>query len=155
MANPTSDRCTPSKMQRRERIQGMPWNPPYPSWMTASNRRKWEAIKQLVVEGARGEVPNSVPFATDMAAESVPSSLEVVKHKVWRVRASDRFPGQYGHTVIGEGAVDFAPLFECLSGIGYDGFISLEDSNPEGDAGLERGLRFVRRKVAQWWRGGN
>jgi len=71
LANPTSDRCTPEKMLRRERMQSMPWDPPYPAWMTAANRSKWEAIKVLTVKWARGEVPNSVPLATDMAAESV------------------------------------------------------------------------------------
>jgi len=77
--------------------------------------------------------------------------LEVVKHKVWHVHASDRRPGSYQHSVIGEGAVDFDAIFGCLAGIGYDGFISLEDGSLEGDAGTARGLAFVRRKVAEYW----
>lgn len=86
-----------------------------------------------------------------MSHEDPLAVLEVVKHKVWHVHASDRQPGSYQHSVIGEGAVDFDAIFGCLAGIGYDGFISLEDGSPEGDAGTARGLAFVRRKVAEYW----
>jgi sugar phosphate isomerase/epimerase len=77
--------------------------------------------------------------------------LEVVKHKVWHVHASDRLPGSYQHSVIGEGAVDFDALFRVLADIGYSGYISLEDGSPEGDEGTRRGLAFLRRKVAEHW----
>jgi sugar phosphate isomerase/epimerase len=68
------------------------------------------------------------------------------------MHASDRFPGEYRHSVVGEGAVDFDSIFRCLAAIGYDGFISLEDGNPEGDEGTGRGLRFLRRMVVKHWR---
>jgi len=77
--------------------------------------------------------------------------LEVVKHKVWHMHASDRRPGEYTHTAIGEGAVDFDAIFGCLAGIGYSGFISLEDGQTEGDAGTLRSLGFVRRKIIEHW----
>jgi sugar phosphate isomerase/epimerase len=77
--------------------------------------------------------------------------LEPVKERVCHLRASDRFPGQYGHTVVGEGAVDFDAVLRCLSEAGFSGAVSVEDGSPEGDEGLARGLRFVRAKVAQWW----
>ena len=77
--------------------------------------------------------------------------LPIVKHKVWHVHASDRFPGKYDHSVIGEGSVDFDPIFACLAEIGYDGFISLEDNNPEGSSGTERAVAFIRRKVEEHW----
>jgi sugar phosphate isomerase/epimerase len=80
--------------------------------------------------------------------------LEVVKHKVWHVHTSDRFPGSYQHSVIGEGAVDFDAIFHCLVDVGYAGYLSLEDGSPEGDEGTRRGLAFVRRKVAEYWGGG-
>ncbi|HTE20010.1 MAG TPA: sugar phosphate isomerase/epimerase family protein [Armatimonadota bacterium] len=79
------------------------------------------------------------------------SVLRVVKHKVWHVHASDRFPGKYDHSVIGEGSVDFDPIFACLAEIGYDGYISLEDNNPEGRDGSRRAVAFIRRKVAEHW----
>jgi len=77
--------------------------------------------------------------------------LEVVKHKVWHSHASDRFPGKYDHSVIGEGSVDFDPIFACLASIGYEGYISLEDNNPEGHAGTVRAVAFIRRKIREHW----
>ena len=77
--------------------------------------------------------------------------LEVVKHKVWHMHASDRFPGKYDHSVIGEGSVDFDPIFACLAAIGYDGYVSLEDNNPEGHIGTVRAVAFIRRKIAEHW----
>ena len=59
--------------------------------------------------------------------------LRVVRHKVWHMHASDRLPGQYAHSVIGEGSVKFDPIFASLAEIGYAGYVSLEDNNPEGD----------------------
>lgn len=77
--------------------------------------------------------------------------LPVVKHKVWHCHASDRFPGKYDHSVIGEGSVNFDPIFACLADIGYSGYISLEDNNPEGRSGSVRAVAFIRRKIAEHW----
>ncbi len=77
--------------------------------------------------------------------------LEVVKHKVWHSHASDRFPGKYDHSVIGEGSVNFDPIFASLAAIGYNGYISLEDNNPEGHSGTVRAVAFIRRKIAEHW----
>jgi len=86
-----------------------------------------------------------------MCHEDPMDVLRVVKHKVWHMHASDRHPGRYEHTVIGEGSVDFDPIFACLAEIGYCGYVSLEDNNPEGHAGTVRALAFVRGKIAQHW----
>jgi sugar phosphate isomerase/epimerase len=105
----------------------------------------FERIKESWV-GVNFDASNQV-----MVGEDPMDVLRVVKHKVWHMHASDRFPGQYAHSVIGEGSVDFDPIFATLAGIGYDGYISLEDGNPEGDAGTVRALDFVRRKIAEHW----
>jgi sugar phosphate isomerase/epimerase len=86
-----------------------------------------------------------------MVNEDPMDVLNVVKHKVWHMHASDRLPGQYAHSVIGEGSVNFDPIFACLAGIGYSGYVSLEDNNPEGDSGTRRALAFIRRKIDQHW----
>jgi sugar phosphate isomerase/epimerase len=86
-----------------------------------------------------------------MTGEDPVRVLEVVKHKVWHMHASDRRPGEYTHTVVGEGAVDFDAIFGVLAGIGYAGFVSLEDGQTEGADGTVRSLRFVRRKIAEHW----
>lgn len=107
-----------------------------------------------VFEGLR-DTPVGVNFDASnqlMTGEDPLPVLEVVKHKVWHMHASDRRPGEYTHTVIGEGAVDFDGLFRCLAGIGYAGYISLEDGQTEGQAGTIRSLEFVRGKVQRHWR---
>lgn len=86
-----------------------------------------------------------------MCNEDPMEVLQVVKHKVWHMHASDRFPGQYAHVVIGEGAVDFDAIFACLAGIGYAGYVSLEDNNPEGHSGSVRAVRHIREKVGEHW----
>ena len=86
-----------------------------------------------------------------MVGDDPMTVLRVVADKVWHMHASDRLPGQYAHTVIGEGAVDFDAIFSFLSARGWAGFISLEDGNPEGDAGTWRAIQFIRRKVIKWW----
>lgn len=88
-----------------------------------------------------------------MCREDPMEVLNVVKRKVWHMHASDRHPGEYTHTVIGEGSVDFDPIFACLAGIGYSGYVSLEDNNPEGHSGTVRAIAFIREKIAQHWPG--
>jgi sugar phosphate isomerase/epimerase len=105
----------------------------------------FERVKQSWV-GVNFDASNQV-----MVGEDPMDVLRVVKHKVWHMHASDRFPGQYAHSVIGEGSVQFDPIFACLAEIGYDGYISLEDGNPEGDAGTARALAFIRCKVDEHW----
>jgi sugar phosphate isomerase/epimerase len=84
-----------------------------------------------------------------MCHEDPMEVLEIVKEKVWHMHASDRFPGQYAHSVIGEGSVNFDPIFACLAGIGYTGYVSLEDNNPEGHDGTVRAVAFIRRKLEE------
>jgi sugar phosphate isomerase/epimerase len=100
------------------------------------------------------DTPVGVNFDTSnqlMSGDDPMAVLEVVKEKVWHMHASDRLPGEYRHTVVGEGGVDYGPIFRCLAEVGYKGFISLEDGNPEGDEGTMRGLRFIRHKIVEYW----
>ena len=107
----------------------------------------FERVKESWV-GVNFDASNQV-----MVGEDPMEVLEVVKHKVWHVHASDRLPGQYAHSVIGEGSVRFDPIFACLAGIGYSGYISLEDNSSEGDEGTRRALRFIRHKIDEHWGG--
>jgi len=76
LANPTSTRCTPSKMERRELIQSLPWDPPYPSGTSVS---RWERAKSVTARWAKAGEPNTVPLAINMADETVtPGSGSVV-----------------------------------------------------------------------------
>jgi sugar phosphate isomerase/epimerase len=87
-----------------------------------------------------------------MSGEDPMEVLEVVKHKVWHMHASDRFPGQYAHSIVGEGSVQFNPIFVCLARIEYSGYISLEDNSSQGDEGTRRGLAFIHRKIDEHWK---
>lgn len=82
-----------------------------------------------------------------MVGEDPLRILREVKHKVWHMHASDRRIGEYQHTVVGEGDVDYDAIMSELSSIVYCGFISLEDGNPFGDEGTRRSLDFLRRKI--------
>ncbi len=89
---------------------------------------------------------NPLLTATDPGA-----ILVAFEARLWHVHASDRFPGQHGHTVLGQGAVDFDALLARLVQIGYRGGIGLEDNGPAGEAGTRAGLAFLRRQIARWW----
>ena len=106
-----------------------------------------------VCERTKGS-PVGVSFDTSgplMAARDPLTVLERVRKRVWHVHASDRFPGQHGHTVVGEGDVDFDAVFKALANAGFAGTISLVEGGSPSEQRLARGLRFVRSKVAQWW----
>ncbi|MCS7253036.1 MAG: sugar phosphate isomerase/epimerase [Armatimonadota bacterium] len=84
-----------------------------------------------------------------MVGEDPLRILREVKHKVWHMHASDRRVGEYQHTVVGEGDVNYDAIMSELSSIVYCGFISLEDGNPFGDDGTRRSLAFLRRKIEE------
>ncbi len=77
--------------------------------------------------------------------------LRKVKDKVVSIHASDRLSGEYQHTVIGDGDVDYDATFEILKDTGFDGWISIEDGNPYGDEGFKRSLAFMRGKIRKYW----
>lgn len=86
-----------------------------------------------------------------MVGESALDLIPVVGEKMVSMHASDRKSGSYPHTVIGEGDVDYEGIFRALAAIGYRGWISIEDGQPEGDSGFLRSLENVRRLVSRAW----
>jgi len=77
--------------------------------------------------------------------------LEEVKDKVVSIHASDRFPGSYQHSVVGEGAVHYESIFETLKEVGFSGWISIEDGNPYGEEGFKMSFFFIRAKINKFW----
>lgn len=77
--------------------------------------------------------------------------LDGVAAQVFHVHLGDRRRGSRQHSVLGEGDVRIGEVLTMLRHMRYDRFISIEDGNAEGDAGLERGLSLVRRKIARLW----
>jgi sugar phosphate isomerase/epimerase len=54
------------------------------------------------------------------------------------------------HGEIGKGLNDYDAIFSELKGVGFSGWISIEDG-VEGMDQLERSVRFIRKKMAQYW----
>ena len=97
------------------------------------------------------------------------SLLQRVKHRVVTMHASDRFliegtledlrreeGGSEGyvkrlrHGEIGKGLNDYDAIFSTLRGVGFDGWVSIEDG-VDGMEQLAASVRFVRTKLRQYW----
>jgi sugar phosphate isomerase/epimerase len=114
---------------------------------------------------------NYDPSNTILAGEDPLELLRRVKHRVATMHASDRYlaegtiedlrreEGVEGyakrlrHGTIGRGMNDYDAIFRELRGVGFDGWISIEDG-VDGMEQLEESVRFLRGKIAQHWVGG-
>jgi sugar phosphate isomerase/epimerase len=97
---------------------------------------------------------NFDPSNTLLAGEDYIGLLERVKHRVVTMHASDRRPRagvktgtesvtdytQLIHGEVGTGLIDFDRIFSILRGVGFDGWISIED----GESGIEELARSAR-----------
>jgi sugar phosphate isomerase/epimerase len=54
------------------------------------------------------------------------------------------------HGEIGKGLNDFDRIFSILRGVGFDGWVSIEDG-VNGLDELRRSAEFLRRKMAEYW----
>ena len=111
---------------------------------------------------------NSDPSNTILAGEDPLELLRRVRHRVVTMHASDRFlaegtledlrreEGSLGyarrlqHGEIGKGLNDYDAIFTELRGVGFEGWISIEDG-VEGMEQLERSVEFLRSKIRQHW----
>jgi sugar phosphate isomerase/epimerase len=91
-------------------------------------------------------------FANPLMTGADPVALlQRVAHKVHHVHAGDRQPGEYQHSVLGEGAVPFQPLLQILKTHGYAGYLSIEDGQSRGDDGFRQSLAFLKAQVESVW----
>lgn len=110
---------------------------------------------------------NFDPSNTYIGGEDPLELLERVKHRVLTMHASDRYlvegtledlrreeAGAEGyarrlrHGEVGRGLNDYDAIFGTLRGVGFDGWVSIEDG-VEGMDQLAASVRFVRGKLAQ------
>jgi sugar phosphate isomerase/epimerase len=109
---------------------------------------------------------NFDPSNAIVAGEDPLVLLEAVKRKVVTMHASDRYlengtlddlkaqDGSLGyaknlkHGVIGKGLNDYDRLFSILRGVGFDGWISIEDG-VNGMEELRQSVTFLRTKIKQ------
>jgi sugar phosphate isomerase/epimerase len=111
---------------------------------------------------------NYDPSNTILAGEDPLELLRRVKHRVVTMHASDRFlksgtiedlrkeedsvgyAKRLSHGEIGKGLNNYDAIFSTLAGVGFDGWISIEDG-VEGVDQLKRSVEFLRQKIAQHW----
>ena len=112
---------------------------------------------------------NYDPSNTYLAGEDPLELLKRVSHRIVTMHASDRYlkegtiedlrreeGGAAGyvkrlsHGEIGKGLNDYDAIFTELKGIGFDGWISIEDG-VEGMDQLDRSVTFLRNKIAHYW----
>lgn len=113
---------------------------------------------------------NYDPSNTFLAGEDPLALLERVKHRVVTMHASDRYLAEgtiedlrkeedsvgyakrLRHGEIGQGMNDYDAIFGTLAGVGFNGWISIEDG-VDGIDQLDRSAKFLRRKIAEYWPG--
>ena len=112
---------------------------------------------------------NFDPSNAIAAGEEPLDLLEAVKHRVVTMHASDRYLASgtiedlrrqeggtagyvsfFKHGVIGKGLNDYDAIFSTLKGVGFDGWISIEDG-VDGMEQMHESAEFLKRKIAQHW----
>ena len=111
---------------------------------------------------------NYDPSNALLAGEDPLDLLERVKHRVVTMHASDRYltsgtlddlrreesalgyAARLAHGEIGRGLNDYDSIFSTLSGVGFDGWISVEDG-VDGFDQLERSVAFLERAIVRHW----
>jgi sugar phosphate isomerase/epimerase len=111
---------------------------------------------------------NYDPSNAYLAGEDPLDLLDRVKHRVVTMHASDRYliegtlddlrreedhrgyATRLRHGVIGGGLNDYDAIFSTLRGVGFDGWISIEDG-VDGLAQLQQSVSFLRSKIDKHW----
>lgn len=111
---------------------------------------------------------NYDPSNTILAGEDPLEMLRRVKHRVVTMHASDRYlvegtiedlrkeedvvgyARRLKHGVIGRGMNDYDAIFKELAGVGFNGWVSIEDGE-NGIEDLRESIRFLRGKFAKHW----
>jgi sugar phosphate isomerase/epimerase len=139
-------------------------------WEHPEFAQKMDVFCELVA--AVGEHPNFGvnydPSNTILAGEDPLELLERVKHRVVTMHASDRYLAEgtiddlrreedsvgyakrLRHGEIGKGMNDYDAIFSTLKGVGFDGWVSIEDG-VDGVEQLQRSVVFLRKKIAEHW----
>ncbi len=133
----------------------------YPCYENHYRDRRWERedfsfqverFLRIFEQIEPTEVRINFDFANPLMTGADPIALlQRVVHKVHHVHAGDRLPGEYQHSVLGEGRVPFEPLLRILHAHGYTGCLSIEDGQAEGDEGFRRSVAFLKAQVSAIW----
>jgi sugar phosphate isomerase/epimerase len=111
---------------------------------------------------------NYDPSNTILAGEDPLELLRRVKHRVVTMHASDRYLAEgtiedlrreedsvgyakrLRHGTIGQGLNDYDAIFSELAGVGFNGWISIEDG-VDGIEQLRQSVAFLKGKIASHW----
>jgi len=111
---------------------------------------------------------NYDPSNTILAGEDPLELLSKIKERVVTMHASDRYlkhgtiedlkkqensvgyASMLSHGEIGKGLNDYDKIFTELKGVGFDGWISIEDG-VDGFEQLQRSVAFLNRKIKEIW----
>jgi sugar phosphate isomerase/epimerase len=111
---------------------------------------------------------NYDPSNALLAGDDPLDVLRCVKHRVVTMHASDRYlaegtledlrreedsvgyASRLRHGAIGRGMIDYDGVFRELAGVGFDGWISIEDG-VDGIEQLRESVAFLRDKMARYW----
>jgi sugar phosphate isomerase/epimerase len=140
-------------------------------WQYPEFAQKIDVFVELV---ARIDSPNFGvnydPSNTILAGEDPLELLQLVKHRVVTMHASDRYLAEgtiddlrreedsvgyakrLRHGAIGKGMNDYDAIFSTLAGVGFDGWVSIEDG-VDGMQQLRESVAFLRRKIDEHWPG--
>ena len=141
-------------------------------WSYPEFAQKMDVFCELVerVQHPRFGV-NYDPSNTFLAGDDPLELLQRVKHRVLTMHASDRtliegtledlrreeggaegYAKRLRHGEIGKGLNDYDAIFGTLRGVGFDGWISIEDG-VDGMEQLKASVAFVRGKMRHYWGG--
>ena len=141
-------------------------------WSFPEFAQKMDVFCELVerVQHPRFGV-NYDPSNAFLAGDDPLELLQRVKHRVVTMHASDRtliegtledlrreesgaegYVKRLRHGEIGKGLNDYDAIFGTLRGVGFDGWISIEDG-VDGMEQLQASVAFVRAKMRQYWGG--
>ena len=138
-------------------------------WQYPEFAQKMDVFCELVDRiRSTGFGVNYDPSNTILAGEDPLELLRRVKHRVVTMHASDRYLAEgtiedlrkeedsvgyakrLRHGEIGKGLNDYDAIFSQLAGVGFNGWISIEDG-VNGIDELARSAKFLREKIARHW----
>lgn len=138
-------------------------------WQYPEFAQKMDVFCELVDRvKSTGFGVNYDPSNTILAGEDPLELLRRVKHRVVTMHASDRYLAEgtiddlrkeedsvgyakrLRHGEIGKGLNDYDAIFSQLAGVGFNGWISIEDG-VNGIDELARSAKFLREKIARHW----
>jgi sugar phosphate isomerase/epimerase len=79
--------------------------------------------------------------------------LALVLPRVHNLHVGDRRHGQRAHSVIGRGDSRLDAIMASLAGVGYGGFLTIEDGSDQGDPGTLESVAYVDGLIARHWGG--